>query len=114
MIDDLFSQCVSASDEAQRQELKPCAAQPESESYDERFDERLCELAYSGVEFTSEDVTRVVGFPSGCSNSIVGALMANAQRRQKIAPVGYRKALRSNQHGAILRVWCGWQFVKGD
>jgi hypothetical protein len=63
------------------------------------------------VEFTSEDVTAIVGLPregEGMNrNNAVGAVMSGAARAGTIRRVGYRKATRPNQHAAILAVWVG-------
>jgi|SRR5262245_36291101 len=71
----------------------------------------LCDLARSGREFTSEDVTARVGLPRGevetNRNNAVGALMSACARQGIIRRVGYRKAERSDLHAAVVGVWVG-------
>lgn len=66
---------------------------------------RLRYLARSGDTFTSEDVTVAVGQPS--SSGAVGALMNTAARQGWIVRVGFEKAVRDNQHAALITQWHG-------
>lgn len=67
--------------------------------------ECIARLAASGVEFTSEDVTREVGVPP--SGASVGAILNNAARSGRIVRTGYVNARRVNQHSALISVWRG-------
>ena len=77
------------------------------EQWAERFDAALVELAQSGADFTSEDVTAKVGMPTRSSGA-VGARMNAAAKRGDITWTGqFTAARRANQHAASLRVWRG-------
>lgn len=71
----------------------------------ELFDVELARLAAEGVDFTSEDVTAIVGQPP--SSGAVGARMNAAARRGLIRQVGHRKAARANQHATEIKLWRG-------
>jgi len=78
--------------------------------YKKRFAWRLHLLAVRRVEFTSEDVTSVVGFPTDVgapSNAAIGALINGAAKQKKIERVGFRQARRPNQHATVIAVWRG-------
>jgi hypothetical protein len=62
-------------------------------------------LARSGRRFTSEDVTGAVGQP--LSSGAVGALLNTAQQQGWLVRAGYTKAVRPNQHGAMISEWQG-------
>lgn len=68
-------------------------------------------LAETGEEFTSEDLTAIVGLPREAPgmnrNNAVGAVISGAARAGVIERVGYRLARRPNQHAANLAVWRG-------
>lgn len=63
----------------------------------------LRRLARTGRRFTSEDVTGAVGQPP--SSGAVGALLNTAQQQGWLVRVGYTKAVRPNQHGAMISEW---------
>lgn len=65
----------------------------------------IIRLALSGREFTSEDVTDIVGQP-GHPNA-VGAVLNGAARAGLIYRVGFKGADRPNQHAALISVWRG-------
>lgn len=67
----------------------------------------LTGLAATGAEFTSEDVTEVVGLPPTGSPNAVGALINAARNRGLIVRVGDTQARRRNQHAARLTLWKG-------
>ena len=72
-----------------------------------RFNRALRELARSGREFTSEDVTVKVGM-SPAHPSAVGSKMNAASKAGLIEWTGaMRQAERPNQHRALLKVWRG-------
>ncbi len=58
------------------------------------------------VEFTAEDVRRLVGDPPDHANAM-GALFNTAARRRLIVRVGYRKAGRPSLHRHPIAVWRG-------
>lgn len=65
-------------------------------------------LAATGLPFTSEDVTEVVGLPpAGCSPNAVGAVMNAASRRGVIQRIGDTVAVRRNQHATRIGLWRG-------
>lgn len=75
--------------------------------YAQRFKARLRELREGGGEFTSEDITSVVGMPPS-HPSAVGSLLNAASKRGTIYWTGaMRQADRPNQHRALLKVWRG-------
>jgi hypothetical protein len=76
------------------------------EGYREAFDRVLDELASTGLEFTSEDVTSVVGQPPNHPNA-VGAMINGAAKRGVIRKCGYRQAKRPNQHATVIAIWAG-------
>jgi hypothetical protein len=73
-------------------------------SYKEAFDEAVWSLAREGREFTSEDVTAIVGMPPNHPNA-VGALTRASAVRYGCEKVGRAKARRSNQHATEIAVW---------
>lgn len=75
-------------------------------SYRDQFERVLKALAASGDEFTSEDVTAVVGQPPNHPNT-VGALFNAAARRGLITKRGYRKSVRPRSHCHCIAVWAG-------
>lgn len=69
-------------------------------------------LAATGREFTSEDLTALIGLPrpgaTGSNrNNAVGAVFSGAARRKEIRRVGYRNATVASSHAAALAVWVG-------
>jgi len=62
------------------------------------------QLAETGLEFTAEDVIRVVGVPLRHRNAI-GAAMNSLARELKLTKVGYRKAKRPSRHAAVVAIW---------
>ena len=69
-------------------------------------------LAWTGSEFTSEDVVRLIGLPhpgaeGSNRNNAVGAVMNAAARRGVITRVGWSTAQRKTSHAAALAVWVG-------
>lgn len=69
------------------------------------------QLAATGEQFTSEDVTAVVGLPRGevgqHRNNAVGAVMSGEARAGVIKRLGYRNSKRAVSHSAVLSVWVG-------
>jgi hypothetical protein len=65
----------------------------------------LRDLARSGDEFTSEDVTAKVGQPPHPNS--VGSLMNTASRQGWIRRSGFVQAERPNQHAALVSRWIG-------
>lgn len=78
------------------------------------FRAEVIRLANTGQEFTSEDVTAVVGLPSGGvaqhRNNAVGALMGGMARRGFIVRTRYAQSTRPVSHAAVLAHWrgAGW------
>lgn len=69
-------------------------------------------LASTGRQFTSEDLTALIGLPrpdapESNRNNAVGAVISGAARRGVIERVGYRNARRARLHSAQLSVWKG-------
>lgn len=69
-------------------------------------------LAASGRDFTSEDLTAIVGLPhpdatEANRNNAVGAVISGAARRGLIRRVGLSNANRAVSHAAALSVWRG-------
>lgn len=68
-------------------------------------------LADQHVEFTSENLTNLVGLPRGRigkdRNNAVGAAISAAARRRTIRRVRYEKATRPGSHSAVVGVWIG-------
>lgn len=73
--------------------------------------EELRRLAASGTRFTSEDITAVVGLPSGeiaqHKNNAVGTLMGGARKRGEIIEVDWTRSTRPSSNGARLSVYVG-------
>lgn len=71
----------------------------------------LYDLALSGEEFTSEELTARVGLPrvdvGQNRNNAVGAVVAAASRAGLIERVGYRRARRPALHAAVVTIWRG-------
>lgn len=79
------------------------------ETWAERFDEcalRFAAMANGRREFTSEDVTEIVGQPPNHPNA-VGARMNALAKRGLIVKTGYRQAERPNQHATVIATWRG-------
>lgn len=74
-------------------------------------DAAIRELAASGVEFTSETVTKRVGQPTDpdgrAKPNAVGARFSANAKAGLIERVGFTKAERPNQHAAMLSLWRG-------
>lgn len=73
-------------------------------------------LADSGKKFTSEDVTAIVGLPSGGvatnANNGLGSLMTGAARRGVIVKLSERvPANREESHSREIAVWVGRDFA---
>lgn len=75
-------------------------------------------LADSGRRFTSEDLTDMVGLPSGDvgtnRNNAVGAVMSWAVRTGLVVSVGQTKSTRARSNAAKLSVYVGAQHVRKD
>ena len=69
------------------------------------FDAELRGFAARGGEFTSEDITALVGQPP--SSGAVGARMNAAAQRGLIVRTGDIKANRPNQHRTRISTWRG-------
>lgn len=68
--------------------------------------------ARSGVEFTSEDITDVIGFPDTTHrpngrNNRVGSLISSVARDYRITIVNERKARNPQSNGRTIKVWQG-------
>jgi hypothetical protein len=70
-------------------------------------------LAAKGCEFTSEDVTALVGLPRGGvglhRNNAVGAIMSAEARAGVIERVRYDTSKRAISHSHVSTVWVGTQ-----
>lgn len=62
-----------------------------------------------GTLLTSEDITDVIGMPSGQiasnRNNAVGALMQSLARKGLLAKQGYTNSKNPQAHGAVIAVW---------
>lgn len=65
----------------------------------------IVRLAYSGREFTADDVTQAIG--AAPSPGAAGAVFRAAARTRLIVAVGVRTSSRLQRHGGLLRVWRG-------
>lgn len=74
------------------------------EDWAKAFEEQVLDFVRLGSQFTSEDVTQLVGQPPNHPNA-VGARMNAMARRGFIKRVGFRKAERKNQHATVIGVW---------
>lgn len=72
------------------------------------FDNCLYQIASTGRQFTSEEVTAMVGLPPvGTHLNAVGARVNAAARAGIITEVGTVKASRVNRHAAKVTLWQG-------
>lgn len=86
------------------------------EGWKEAFREEVKRQASTGLPFTSEDVTNVIGLPAGDgagmnANNGVGAMM-NSMARQGVivsAPNRVTESQRDSRHGSRIGVWIGSQ-----
>lgn len=78
--------------------------------------EAIRQLAYTGRPFTSEDVTNIVGYPSGSNdtnrNNAVGAVLARMAKTHLIRHVGWTQAKNVQSHGRTLKQWAGYAGTK--
>lgn len=75
-----------------------------------RFRRAVRVVSHEMNEFTSEDIVRLVGLPTGearmNANNAVGAMMNALGRTGMIEKTGARRAsTRRSSHGAELTVW---------
>jgi DNA-directed RNA polymerase subunit RPC12/RpoP len=92
---------------AERGMARAAASEGRASDWNLAADSVIRELAASGSEFTSEDVTARVGLPLR-SPGAVGARMNAASKKGWIAWTGrMSQAERPNQHAAVLKVWKG-------
>lgn len=75
------------------------------EEWKRAFDIQLKLCAVSGVPFTSENITRVIGLPP--SVNAVGARMNAAAKRGLIKRIGFTQAKRAERQAAMVSVWQG-------
>ena len=75
-------------------------------SYKDSFTNVLERFANSGEEFTSEDITAVVGQPPNHPNT-VGAMMQRAAKKGIIRKCGYCQSVRPKSHAAVIARWVG-------
>jgi hypothetical protein len=67
-------------------------------------------LAALRIQFTSEDLTDIVGLPNDVgvnANNAVGAVVSAAAAAKEIRRVGYVKCRRRSSHSRVLAVWTG-------
>lgn len=80
--------------------------------------EAMRTLAASGRTFTSEDLTDMVGLPSGDvgtnRNNAVGAVVSWAVRTGLVVAVGQTKSTRARSNAAKLSVYVGAQHARKD
>lgn len=74
--------------------------------------EAMQTLIESGVEFTSDDLTDIVGHPdethtANGRNSVIGSLFRAASSQGTIQAVGIAKSRKPHRKGNIVRVWRG-------
>lgn len=62
-----------------------------------------------GTLITSEDVTDVIGLPTGTvarnRNNAVGALMQSLARKHLLSKQGYTQSRNPQAHGAVIALW---------
>ena len=78
------------------------------DDYRSSFRKVLGAMAADGRQFTSEDVTAVVGLPPNNHNT-VGALFLGAAKKGIIRKCGYRQSVRPERHAAVIALWEGQQ-----
>lgn len=72
----------------------------------------LRQLALTGRPFTADDLTAIVGLPTGQvaekRNNAVGALFSKMARTGLIARIGYTTSSRKSGHATTIGVWRGF------
>jgi hypothetical protein len=72
--------------------------------YQDAFEAAVAEFVSKGQDFTSEDVTAIVGMPPNNPNA-VGALTRSSAIRYGCVKVSRTKATRPGQHASEIAVW---------
>lgn len=83
--------------------INELVARAEHEDWVKRARFVIADLCHDAVEFTAEDVRRMVGEPP--APNLIGALFRTIAEEGTIRQVGYQKAHRPEAHGRPIALW---------